>query len=94
VGSILAVRFVAIFALLRRRLGRSYRRNAEPHVTLAQTQVRERTPFEEKSLKMPHRGPNFGDVLCRRAPLPAAWRRAWADGGYLGVLEGEEPLLY
>ena len=35
-----------IFSLLRRRLGRFYRRNAGPHVTLAQTQVREHTPFE------------------------------------------------
>ena len=49
VGSILAMRFVAIFSLLRRRLGRCYRRDAEPHVALEQTQVRERTPFEEKN---------------------------------------------
>ena len=38
-----------IFSLLRRRLGRCYRRNAGPHVALAQTQVREHTPFEEKN---------------------------------------------
>jgi len=49
VGSNLALRFVAFFSLIRRRLGRCYRQNAGPHVALAQTQVRELTPFEEKN---------------------------------------------
>ena len=38
-----------IFSLIRRRLGRCYRKNAGPHDALAQTQVRQRTPFEEKN---------------------------------------------
>ena len=49
VGSILAMRFVAFFSLIRRRLGRCYRQNAKPHDALAQTQVRQRTPFEDKN---------------------------------------------
>lgn len=43
------IAFVAIFSLLRHRLGRYYRRNVGPHVALAQTQVRERTPFDEQN---------------------------------------------
>ena len=37
--------------------------------------------------------PNFGDFFGRRAPPPAARRRPRALEEYLGVLEGEEPLV-
>ena len=37
--------------------------------------------------------PNFGDFFGRRAPPPAARRRPRVLEEYLGVLEGEEPLV-
>ena len=80
-GSILAMRFVAFFSLIRRRLGRCYRQNAGPHDALAQTQVRQRTHAfrRNKSLKMPHRGPIWAIFLPARS-LAAVVGLSWGGG--------------
>jgi len=74
VGSILAMRFVAFFSLLRRRLGRCYRRNAGPHVALAQLKSESTRLSKKKSPKMPHRGPTLAIFLAGALPRrpPAA----------------------
>ena len=87
------MRFVVFFSLLRRRLGRCYRRNAGRTSPLHRLKSESTRLSKKKIAENAASRPNFGDFFGRRAPPPAARRRPRALEEYLGVLEGEEPLV-
>jgi len=78
VGSIPDMRFVAIFPVLRRRLGRCYRRNAEPHVANCADSSPSAHAFRRKKVaENAASRPNFGDFCLPARSLAAVVGLSW-----------------